>query len=51
MSCKGLLLAALAAAMLAPARPACAAEPFKFGTAVSPDGQTLQVDGTGILQN
>lgn len=51
MSCKGLLLAALAAAMLAPARPACAAEPFKFGTAVSPDGQTLQVDGTGILLN
>lgn len=51
MSCKGLLLAALAAAMLTPDRPASASEPFKFGTAVSPDGQTLQVDGTGILLN
>ncbi len=28
-----------------------AAEPFKFGTAVRPDGQTLYVDGTGILLN
>ena len=28
-----------------------AGEPFRFGTAVRPDGQTLYVDGTGILLN
>ena len=28
-----------------------ASEPFRFGTAVRPDGQTLYVDGTGILLN
>nr|MCR4860683.1 beta-galactosidase [Bacteroidales bacterium] len=39
------------ALMLLTAKAAGAGEPFRFGTAVRPDGQTLYVDGTGILLN
>ena len=45
---KKMLLAAL---LLALSGTVQAGEPFRFGTAVTPDGQTLYVDGTGILLN
>ena len=41
----------LAALLLALSGALQAGEPFRFGTAVRPDGQTLYVDGTGILLN
>ena len=45
---KRMLLAAL---LLALSGAVQAGEPFRFGSAVAPDGQTLYVDGTGILLN
>ena len=45
------LYAALTAALFLFTPALRAGEPFKFGTAVRPDGQTLYVDGTGILLN
>ena len=37
--------------LLVTAAGARSGEPFRFGTAVRPDGETLLVDGTGILLN
>ena len=51
MILRKLLSLALPALLLAAAPAGRAGEPFKFGTAVRPDGQTLYVDGTGILLN
>ncbi len=45
------LYAALTAALILFPPALRAGEPFKFGSAVRPDGQTLYVDGTGILLN
>ena len=45
------LYAALTAALFLCTPALRAGEPFKFGTAVRPDGQPLYVDGTGILLN
>jgi len=41
----------LLCALLLAASVLFAGEPFRFGSAVAPDGQTLYVDGTGILLN
>lgn len=53
ISAKSLLINILCVTVLGLAATASlrAGEPFRFGTAVAPDGQTLQVDGTGILLN